>query len=105
MHPGAPRTSSRKDETDTGSRCSVPTLTPSSRADVVAEGEGELGSGGDQSGDRGWAAAVSTSTMSPSLAPAAQIEAFIDYQTHHKLHDQQSENLSRILDTPTPRSS
>lgn len=31
--------------------------------------------------DRGWAAAVSTSTMAPSLAPAAPIEAFIDYQT------------------------
>ena len=43
--------------------------------------------------------------MSPSLAPAAPLEAFIDYQTHHKLHDQQPENLSRILDTPTPRSS
>jgi hypothetical protein len=55
--------------------------------------------------DRGWAAAVSTATMSPSLPPAAPLEAFIDYQTHHKLHDQQPENLSRILDTPTPRSS
>ena len=37
--------------------------------------------------------------MSPSLAPAAPLEAFIDYQTHHKLHDQQPENLSRMLDT------
>jgi len=37
--------------------------------------------------------------MSPSLAPAAPLEAFIDYQTHHKLHDQQPVNLSRMLDT------